>query len=255
MHPILFHIGSLKLSFYGLMLATSFFVGMHLVQRWARAEGVSSKKMEWLSWWVIVSAILGARLLYMLAEQPSYFFRHPWKFFAFQEGGLHFFGGLLLAVGASVLYCRKHRLPFFKVADIFAPTIALGLSLTKIGCFMAGCCFGKVCDLPWGVSFTHPETLAYPRGVPLHPTQLYESAANLGIFFLLLFSRRFRRFEGEILFLFLVVYGIVRFYLETFRNEPIQFAGLTMAQLIIIPMVLLAIFGWWKLRDTRLDPN
>jgi phosphatidylglycerol:prolipoprotein diacylglycerol transferase len=247
MHPILFELGPLKLSFYGLMLAISFFLGMHLAERGARAEGIPVKRIERLSWWIIVSAVLGARFLYTFVEHWSYYSRHPWKFLAFQEGGLSFFGGLFAAIGFSVAYCRRHGLPFWKVADIYTPTIALGLSITKIGCFMAGCCYGRHCDLPWGVTFTDPASLAEPKGVLLHPTQIYESLANLGIFLLLLLFRRYRRFQGELFLLFLIVYGIVRSYLETFRESPGQIAGLTTAQFLSIPMVLLAVV-WWGLR-------
>jgi phosphatidylglycerol:prolipoprotein diacylglycerol transferase len=250
MHPILFELGPLKLSFYGLMLAISFFLGMQIAERGGRREGIPPRRIEHLSWWIIVSAVLGARFLYTFVEHGSHYLRSPWKFFAFQEGGLSFFGGLFAAIGVSILYCRRHRLPFWKVADIYAPTIALGLSLTKIGCFMAGCCYGRVCDLPWGIAFNNPASLADPRGVPLHPTQLYESLANLGIFLLLLLFRRYRRFQGEIFLLFLIVYGIARSYLETFRGSPGHLAGLTTAQFLSIPMVLLAVV-WWVLRFKR----
>jgi phosphatidylglycerol:prolipoprotein diacylglycerol transferase len=247
MHPILFEIGPLKLSFYGLMLAISFFLGMHIAERGGRKEGIPAKRIERLSRWIIGSAVLGARFLYTFVEHWSYYIRLPWKFFAFQEVGLSFFGGLFAAIGVSIAYCRRHRLPFWKVADIYTPTIALGLAITKIGCFMAGCCFGRTCDLPWGVAFTNPASLADPKGVPLHPTQIYESLANLGIFLLLIVFRRFRRFQGEIFLLFLIVYGVVRSYLETFRGSPGHLAGLTTAQFLSVPMVLLAIV-WWVLR-------
>lgn len=247
MHPILFELGVLKLSSYGLMLAIAFFLGMHIAERGGRREGISIKRIERLSWLIIFSAIVGARFLYTFVEHATYYFRHPLKFFAFHEGGLSFFGGLFFAIAASVWYCRKHKLSFWNIADIYTPTIALGLSIAKIGCFLAGCCFGKICDHPWGIAFTHPDSLADPKGIPLHPTQLYESLMNFGIFLLLVLFRRFQRFRGEIFFLFLFVYGLGRSYLETFRGNPGTIAGLPSAQFLSIPMVLLAIV-WWVLR-------
>jgi phosphatidylglycerol---prolipoprotein diacylglyceryl transferase len=249
MHPILFHFGSLKLSAYGLMLAIAFFVGMQIAERRGKREGVSAKRIEQLCWWIIVSAIAGSRFLYTFVEHASIYFKNPWKFFAFQEGGLSFFGGLFFAIGASILYCRKHGLSFWKIADIFTPTIALGLSIAKIGCFLAGCCFGRPCDLPWAVTFTNPESLADPKGIPLHPTQLYESLANLALFFLLLLFARYQRFKGELFLVFLIAYGILRSYLETLRGSPGHLAGLTTAQFLSIPMVLAAI-TWWFLRKS-----
>ncbi|MFH1262547.1 MAG: prolipoprotein diacylglyceryl transferase [Pseudomonadota bacterium] len=250
MHPILIQLGSFKISFYGLMLAVAFFVGMNLAERGARKEGLPPKRIEKLSWWIIVSAILGARFLYTFVEHADVYFRNPWQFFAFREGGLSFFGGLFAAIGLSILYCRHHRLPFWKVADIYTPTIALGLAIAKIGCFLAGCCAGRACDLPWAVTFTDPETHSDLLGVPVHPTQLYESLANFLLLFLLLLFRRRQRFAGELFLVFLIVYGAVRSYLETFRESPGHLAGLTTAQFLSIPMVLAAGL-WWFLRFQR----
>lgn len=247
MYPIILKLGSLKLSSYGLMLAIAFLVGIFLAKRIGKQENVSSQQIEAISFWMIISGILGSRFLYTFVEHGEYYWKHPLQYFAFQKGGLSFFGGLFFSISACVFYCYRNRISFLKIADILTPSVALGLSIAKIGCFLAGCCHGGVCEVPWGVTFNHPETLAEPKGVPLHPVQLYEALSTIGIFFALIFSRRFRRFHGELFFFFLISYGVIRSFLETFRGHPGHLGELTTAQTLSIPMVGVAVV-WWFLR-------
>ncbi len=240
MFPTILKIGPLVLSTYGFMLAVAFMVGIFLAKQRGLREGIDSTKIEALSFRVVVAGVLGARFLYTFVEHASYYFRHPVEFFYFQKGGLSFMGGLFLAIFVSLLYCKKHQLSFWQIADIFTPSIALGLSFAKVGCFLAGCCHGKVCDLPWGVIFNHTDTLADPKNIPLHPAQLYESFATLMIFFGLLILQKFRSFQGQIFLIFVIVYGVVRSVLEVFRGQPGKLGFLTTAQSLSIPMIVLA---------------
>jgi phosphatidylglycerol:prolipoprotein diacylglycerol transferase len=250
MHPFIFKLGALKLSSYGLMLGIAFLTGMTFAKKRAAREGLDPNKIESLSVWLIIAGVVGARILYTFVEHADEYWRNPFQFFAFHKGGLSFYGGFFLAVGTAVWFCKKHRMAFWQVADIFAPMIALGLAIAKIGCFLAGCCHGKVCDLPWAITFTHIESLAEPRGVPLHPAQIYESLATLAIFLGLTAFRRFKKFDGEIFLLFLIIYGVTRSALEMLRGSPGHLMGLTTAQFLSIPMVGAAVL-WWILRKRK----
>jgi phosphatidylglycerol:prolipoprotein diacylglycerol transferase len=132
------------------------------------------------------------------------------------------------------------------MADLFAPSVALGLSFARIGCFMAGCCYGKETVLPWAVTFTHPQSLAR-LGVRLHPTQLYEAAGCLALFLFLTWMEKKKSYEGEIFWLFLLVYSLLRFLIEFFRDDPRGFLFGTFLSTSQAIGVLLAIFSVYML--------
>ncbi len=181
MCPILFQLGRFTVYAYGSILALGFIAGGILILWKARREGISLDRVIELFCLTIFSALVGARGLDVLIHLPFYR-EDPFKVFRLWEGGLTFYGGFLLAVGMGIAYMRWYRLPIWKMADLFGPSVALGLFFARIGCFMAGCCYGKETLLPWGVTFTDPQSLARLR-VPLHPTQLYEAAGGLFLFF------------------------------------------------------------------------
>lgn len=130
-----------------------------------------------------------------------------------------FYGGLILAIIFSIWYMRRHKLPIWKIADHISPLISLGLFFGRIGCFLAGCCYGKETSLPWGVTFTNPNSLAR-LNVRLHPTQLYEAAIALAIFFFLNWREKKKTFDGQIFWLFLFMYAVTRFFTEMLRGDP-----------------------------------
>jgi len=246
MHPILYDFGFLSLKSYGLMLAIAFFVGIYLAKREAIKEGIEGKHIDSLSFGLIISAIVGARLLHVIAEQPAYYLKHPIDIFKVNTGGLAFYGGFILAIAYSVYYCVKHKLGFLKIADIISPSIATGIMFARIGCFLAGCCYGKQCDLPWAVTFTNPLG-AGETGVPLHPTQLYESFLGLAIFIILISIRKFKRFEGELFLILLIIYSVMRSFIEFFRADNRGgFASLSTSQLISIPIFIFAVYLFIK---------
>jgi phosphatidylglycerol:prolipoprotein diacylglycerol transferase len=159
------------------------------------------------------------------------------------RGGQVFYGGFLFAFPTCYLYLKKHGLPFLKTCDILAPGLALGESLGRIGCFFAGCCYGRPTDLPWGVTFTHPNSLAQ-LGVSLHPTQLYSSAAAVLMFIILVSFRRFKRAEGQVVFLYVLLYALGRLIIENFRGDErgLLVAGyLTLTQTIAIVLIPVAL--------------
>lgn len=217
MFPILFQIGNFPIHTYGLFIAVGFLLGIGLALKEARRTGIPAEKILDLSFYVILSAIIGARLLFVVINYP-YYIEHPWAFFKVWEGGLVFYGGLILSFLVALWMMRKQKLPFWETADLVAPSIALGQVFGRIGCFAAGCCFGKATDSPWAVTFNHPESLA-PTGIPLHPAQLYEALAALIIFFILWFLRKRPGFPGRLLLLYLILYGLGRWSIEFFRGD------------------------------------
>lgn len=218
MFPILLKIGNFTLYTYGVLLATGFFLAVLIALKEARKMGLDPNIVLDLAFYILISALLGSRLFYVLSNWEE-FRENPIDIFLFWRGGLVFYGGLIFAFLVGLWYVRKHHLKFAPLADLVAPSIALGQAVGRWGCFSAGCCYGRPTDLPWGVIFKDPNTLA-PRGIPLHPTQLYESMATFAIFLSLMIMRRRPRFQGKIFWFYLLFYSLARFLIEFFRGDP-----------------------------------
>ncbi|OEU84435.1 MAG: prolipoprotein diacylglyceryl transferase [Desulfobacterales bacterium S5133MH4] len=217
MHPVLFRIGPLTLHTYGVFVATAFLSAIALAVREARREGEDANKILDLCFYVLVAAIVGSRILYVLVNWSA--FRHdPFEIVRIWHGGLVFYGGFIGAFLVAVWYIKRKGLSFLKTVDIIAPSLAFGQFVGRIGCFFAGCCYGKICDLPWAVTFAHPESLA-PKGVPLHPTQLYSSINGLLIYLALVWLRRVKAFEGQIFWTYVLLYAVTRSIIECFRGD------------------------------------
>jgi len=244
MHPILFQYGRLTIYTYGLLIATGFLAGLWLVGKEAKRRGFDPKQFQDLGFLVLVGALVGSRLFYVLIEW-RHFAEHPLQVFEIWKGGLVFYGGFVCAALAALWYVRRHRLPLWTTCDVVAPAISLGQTFGRLGCLFAGCCYGAHCDLPWAVTFTDPRGLA-PLNIALHPTQLYSAIANFAIFCVLYFVARPRqRFEGQIFGLYLTLYPAVRFAIEFFRDDPRGSLGpLSTSQALGIPLFL---FGLWIL--------
>ncbi len=245
MYPILFHYRGLTVYAYGSILALGFIVGMALILLRARKKGVSIERITELFCLSIFSAFIGARGLHVLLDLPT-FWNDPAQIFKVWEGGLVFYGGLILAAAAGFGYMRWYRLPLWKMTDLFAPAVALGLFFARIGCFMAGCCYGKETSLPWGVTFTDPQSLARLH-VHLHPTQLYEAAAGLALFLFLIRMEKKQSFDGQIFWLFLLLYSVLRFLIEFLRDDPRGFPIWTFLSTSQTVGVFLAILSFFVL--------
>jgi len=231
MLPYLFTIFGFRLPTYGLLVALAFLTALALTARLARRSGLDSETVLNLGIYCAMAGIGGAKLLMILVDFSDYA-RDPRLLFSFstlQAAGI-FYGGLIAALVVAYFYMRKKQLPMLATADVLAPGIALGLSIGRLGCFAAGCCWGKQAILPWAVTFTKPEAhdlVGVPLGVPLHPTQLYEALAEAVIFLIL--YRRFSRPHqpGAIIGLYLVLYSAVRFFDDFLRDpqQPNPFGG------------------------------
>ena len=217
MYPILIEFGFFKIFTYGLLVATGFLVAILLASSRAEKEGLDSQKVLDLCFYVMVSALLGARLLYVVVEY-RYFLASPLEIFMFWKGGLVFYGGLILGVLISLWYLKRNQMPMWKTADLLAPSIALGQSIGRWGCFFAGCCYGKKTDVAWGITFTDPRSLA-PFGISLHPTQVYLSLNAVLIFMFLMWLSKRKVFDGQILWSYGILYSIGRFLIEYFRGD------------------------------------
>jgi phosphatidylglycerol:prolipoprotein diacylglycerol transferase len=220
MYPILFRFGSLTIYAYGFSLVIAIFTGGILAFRKARKEGlpIPLEQTADLFFSIVLSAIVGSRLLFVLIHFKL-FRENPLSIFKIWEGGLVFYGGLLLAAGVSIGYMKWQRMPIWKISDLVSPFLALGLFFGRVGCFLAGCCYGKETSLPWGVVFTDPNSVAR-LNVPLHPTQLYDAANGLALFFFLNWMEKRKAFGGQIFWLFLFLYSITRFFIEMLRGDP-----------------------------------
>ncbi len=222
MYPEIFRIGNFPVNTYGVLLAAAFLLALIVAARLGARDGLKRERIYDLGLWMLLASIIGSKLLLLLVE-PAYR-ADPLQLLSldFLRSGGVFYGGFLGAVATGYILARRYQLPWWTTADAFAPGIALGQAIGRQGCFAAGCCWGKPANLPWGVEFTelgHAVT-GVPLGVHLHPTQLYESFAALAIFFFLLWLHRRKRFGGQVILAYGVLYALTRFTIEFFRDDP-----------------------------------
>ena len=252
MLPKLISIGDFFLPTYGLLVTIGFLTGLWLATRLARRDGLNADDVVNLAVYCALSGVLGAKLL-MFIQDFNYYRRNPGEILSvatLQAGGI-FYGGLVAALGVAWWFLRKKKLPALRTADAFAPGLALGHAIGRVGCFAAGCCWGLECNRPWAVTFKNPESnrmFGTPLFVPLHPTQLYEAAAEALIAFALWRRSLVPHKPGLIIGLYLAMYSSVRFVVEFFRAHDAAnpFGGpLSASQWIALG---LAALGLWILR-------
>jgi phosphatidylglycerol:prolipoprotein diacylglycerol transferase len=218
MYPVLLRLGPITIYSYGVMVALAFIVGIIVALKQAKKEGINSEIVLDLVFWGLISSLVGARLLYVLINFSDYR-ENPLEIIMLQKGGLVFYGGLILAAMVGIGFLKKRGLEVWKIADLIAPSIVLGHSLGRIGCFLNGCCYGKEAPPPWGIKFLS-QSSAGNGGHTLIPIQLYSSLGLLILFFILRKRQEHKRFEGEIFWLYLFLYSVLRFILEIFRGDP-----------------------------------
>jgi phosphatidylglycerol:prolipoprotein diacylglycerol transferase len=220
MYPKLISIGSFFIPTYGVLVALGFLAGLMVTLRLASRAGIAAEKVTNLAVYCAIAGVLGAKL-FMFLFDFSYYAENPREIFTLgtlQAAGV-FHGGFIAALIVAVLYMRSQKLAVLPTMDVFAPGVALGQAVGRLGCFAAGCCWGRECDLPWGVRFRSDFAAPVPLDKTLHPVQLYESFANFLLFALLykLVQRKHR--PGQTIGLYLVIYSTVRFCVEFFRNH------------------------------------
>ena len=250
MYPELFRIGNFPINTYGVFLAIAFLCAILIAVRLARRDGLPAEKIYDLSLWMLLAGLVGSKIL-MLFTEPDYR-ENPALFLSldFLRSGGVWYGGLLGAVLAGYFLMKRYKLPWWKTADACAPGIAIGNFFGRQGCFAAGCCWGKPTTLPWGVKFTEAghQITGVPIDAHLHPTQLYESFGMLLVFLFLFWLHKRKRFDGQVILAYVLLYSAIRFSIEFVRDDPrgdvfglTSLTGLSTSQLISL------VIGIWAL--------
>lgn len=263
MLPELFRIPFLNvpLSTYGLLLAIAFITALYTIAHFAQKDGLPKNRIYDLGLYILASALIGAKVL-MIFTEPEDFgnLRQIFTLDFWRSGGVYF-GGFIIALIVSVFLMRRWHLPWRKTADAFAPGIALGHAIGRLGCFSAGCCWGKPSNSWFAVTFTEKahELTGVPIGHGLVPTQLIESAANLLLFGILLWVRKKRAFEGQVIFAYAMMYAVVRFTVEFWRDDPRgTILGLSTSQfisLLMFPVALALTIYYWRREQSKGIPG
>lgn len=239
MKPVILDFGSVKIHSYGLFVGLGFLVAFFYSFREARKKGVNEDDFYNLGIVVLLSAIIGARIGYVLSAL-EYYLRNPVEVFYVWEGGLSSFGGIIGGIIAGSIFVKIKKMNWFDVADSIALGLPLGFAIGRIGCFLNGCCYGIACKTPVSVVFP-----VLNDGLPRLPTQLFESAYSLVIFVILIMINRRYSYKGLLFYLFLLLYGLFRFFNEMIRVNPKILFGLSGSQLVSLSMVVasLIFFG------------
>ncbi|MBA3351034.1 MAG: prolipoprotein diacylglyceryl transferase [Blastocatellia bacterium] len=263
MYPELFRIGDFPITSYGLWLAVGMLLALFVASRLAARDGLPRERIYDLGLWTLIGGLLGSKILMFLVEDGVQIFTLDFL----RSGGVYY-GGLIGGFLAAVIIVRLYKLPFWKVADALAAGLALGQAFGRQGCFAAGCCWGKPTDLFWGIHFTEAghEYTGVPMYGPeggdlyLHPTQLIESFTMLAVFGLLVWLHRRKKFDGQVLIAYGIIYSIFRFSIEFIRDDPrgdlfglTTMTGLSTSQLVSLVVAAASIvFMVMRLRSARL---
>lgn len=255
MHPILFSLpNGFEVHTYGVLIAVGTLLAVLVLNRWAVADGLPKETMTDIAFWSIIAAVVGARLEFIRVNWAMFEGQSIGRMINVRDGGLVFYGGLLAVLVVFIGLIVRRGLPLLKILDLLAPMIPFGQVFGRLGCFAAGCCHGKPTDVAWAVTFTDPRSVA-PKDVALHPTQLYEVGYSLALLGLLLAMRSRKRFDGQLILVYLTLYPILRSINELFRGdiqrgyfmESVLGRALTNAQFISMLIAVAAGLGWWVL--------
>jgi phosphatidylglycerol---prolipoprotein diacylglyceryl transferase len=240
-------IGPLTLHAYGVLLAIAFITGLWVASRQAKKAGLDSARVTDMAVYVLIAGLIGAKVLLVVVEW-NYYARNPRELLSILQSGGVFYGGLIGAFPVAWWYARKHGLPPWRTADVLAPAVALGQAIGRLGCFCAGCCYGRAANVPWAVTFRDAyasRTVGTPLDTAVHPTQIYEALACLAIFFVLIRMARAKRFDGQVTLAYVLLYAVVRFVIEFYRGDAVRgtvFGVLSTSQFIALLMAVAVAF-------------
>jgi phosphatidylglycerol:prolipoprotein diacylglycerol transferase len=243
MYPRLLELGPVTVYTYGVLLAAAYLLGLQLAIVRGRSRHLDQTRVLDLGIYIIISALIGAKLLLLVVDFRTYV-DNPSELLTLARSGGVFYGGLIVAVIVALWYIRRIGLPLWTTCDVFAPGIALGHVVGRLGCFFAGCCYGRPTSVPWAITFTDPfaaSNVGTPLNVPLHPTQLYEAGAEALILIVLLATEsRGRRYPGRTFWLYMLLYAISRYIIEMYRGDPrgtiLMFSTSQFISLILAPL-------------------
>ena len=242
MYPVLFKLGPLEIKTYGVMLVVSCVTGYLVSRPRVQRRGIDQEILLDLCFYILLSSIVGSRIFYAATHLDEYS-GNPLSVVYIWEGGLSMMGGVLLCLGVSWLYLRLKGVEFILMADLLSPAIALGVGITRIGCFLYGCCFGLPSQLPWAVQFPAVSAAGSHFHQPIHPAQLYAVAYGLLIFGILLLIERKRPPTGVLFGTLLILYSTARFIVDFFRYyEPQQYVFETPLPLTNNQLICLGLF-------------
>jgi len=254
MHPILFHIGGINIYSYGVLVATGVLAGLWYASKRAPRAGLDPDKVWNMGIYTVLVALLLAKVWLILSD-CDYYVANPLDIFSlntFQSGGT-FYGGIVGAILMIVLYSYFQKMPLLPVMDTIVAGLPLGHAIGRLGCFAAGCCYGKPTTVAWGVVFTNPaaaQLAGTPLGVHLHPTQLYEAAAEFLNFLILVWIGKRQRFTGQIIATYFLLYGVERGTIEFFRGDPgrtMMFHDtVSLMQIVSVGLIVTGAFLWWR---------
>jgi phosphatidylglycerol---prolipoprotein diacylglyceryl transferase len=250
----IFHLGWFRLKWYGLLIATAVLIGVNLSMRLGQSRKIDPEVIADLAIWLVIGAIPAARLYYVIFEWQTYS-QHPENIIKIWEGGIAIHGALIGGSIAAIIFAKFKQISFWQLADIVAPSVAIGQAIGRWGNFFNSEAFGSQTDLPWKLCIPrYPNTCEY-----VHPTFLYESVWNLLVFGLLMWlfikdNRQHHLKAGSIFLVYLVAYSIGRFAIEGLRTDSLMFGSLRMAQMISLVGIGIGSIGlsWLYLRRRSL---
>ena len=261
MQQILFRVPGLGIPVYGfgLMLTIALFASMYLAEWRARREGLGDVQVDVLAIWTLIGGLVGARAFFVVEYWDQ--LKSFWEVFEIWNGGIVFYGCIVGGTIGLLLFRRLHPFPLRPMLDVIAPSLAVGIAFGRLGCFLNGCCYGDICQLPWAVTFpkgsspwSHHVDLGListdaHRSLPVHPTQLYSALDGLILLLLLTAYYPLRRRDGEVMALMMVAYPVTRFLIERLRSdEPGMVFGLTISQAISAVVFVAGLAYWAYLR-------
>lgn len=250
MFPDLFSIGPLTLHTYGLFMALSFIAGLLILMKLAPVYDITRAQVMDMGFIIVLWGIVGSRIFYVIMN-ISYYWSRPLEIFKIWQGGVVFSGSLIAAIFALFWFSRKQKISILAIGDFCAPAAAIGQGVGRIGCFMAGCCYGKPAGLFWSVTFTHPGSLA-PIDIPLHPTQLYSSISGIGIFIITLLITYRKKYEGQVFLWFLILHSTMRLFIERYRGDDRGFifgSEMTFTQVFTMIILFAAVAGLFFIKS------
>lgn len=251
-NPVLFELGPFQIRYYGLFYALGFVIAYFLISYLAKRKELSITRDDVADFLVysIIGVVLGARLVYVVFYNPLFYIQNPFEIIAIWHGGLSFHGGLIGAIVAGYLFCKRKRIGFYDLADIVVLPVALALALGRLGNFMNAELYGRITNLPWCIDYSKNKFAEnLPNGCR-HPSQIYASIKNLAIFTILWFIKDKKLPKGFMFWSFVTLYGLFRTIVEFFRQPDEQigivFNYFTMGQLLSFPLFLIGLFMLFK---------
>lgn len=221
MHPLLLKIGPIPIHTYGFLIALGFLAALFVIKRLAIRSQLDPDRVLDLTFWSLLVGFAGSRLLFILTRYETYL-ADPLSMLRVWEGGLVFLGGPIAVFPFVVAYVRRHKLPIWKTMDVMIPGLVIAHMFGRFGCLSAGCCYGKPTGSNWGLRLYSELVDRDMRGIPLHPTQLYEASALFILFCGLLWVYRNRRFDGQVVLTYFMAYPVIRSIIEVFRGDLIR---------------------------------